>query len=66
MGKVAEFLKKLAALPRRRRLDRDLDEEMRIHREMRAIESGLPPDEAYYAALGSLGPEQTILAGREG
>jgi putative ABC transport system permease protein len=45
-------------LLRRRRFDADLDEEMRLHREMREqelIERGLSPKEAHYAAQRRFG-----------
>jgi len=49
----AELGRRLLMLLRRSRFDRDLEEEMRLHREMREreqIEAGVAPEEARYAA----------------
>jgi putative ABC transport system permease protein len=50
--------RRLLMLVRRRQFDRDLEEEMRLHRELREqqhVEAGMTPDEAHYAALQRFG-----------
>jgi predicted permease len=45
--------RRMLVLLRRAQLDRDLEDEMRLHRELREqqnVEEGMAPDEAYYAA----------------
>ena len=54
----AEFARRLLMLFRRRQFDADLDEEMRLHRELREqeeIKGGLSPKEAHYAAQRRFG-----------
>jgi macrolide transport system ATP-binding/permease protein len=54
----SECGRRFLMLLRRRNLDADLEEEMRLHRELRAqeeIERGLSPDEAHYAAQRCFG-----------
>src|SRR4029077_1687275 len=49
---------RLKSIFRRRRADQELDEELQFHLEMKTeegIAQGLPPDEARYRALRSLG-----------
>ena len=53
-----ELRRRLRMLLRRGRFDADLDEEMRLHRELREqeeIERGLSPEEARYAAQKRFG-----------
>ena len=55
---LSELGRRLAMLLRRRKFDSDLDEEMRLHRELREREEiarGLSPEEAHYAALRRFG-----------
>jgi len=55
---LTEFSRRLLILLRRRQFDADLDEEMRLHRELRAqeqIERGLSAKEAHYAAQRRFG-----------
>jgi putative ABC transport system permease protein len=55
---LVEFGRRLQMLLRRRQLDADLDEEMRLHRELReqdGIERGLSPEESHYAAQRRFG-----------
>ena len=55
---LAELGRRLLMLPRRRQFDADLDEEMRLHRELREqeeIERGLSPKEAHYAVQRRFG-----------
>jgi predicted permease len=62
-NKVAEFFRRLSALLRRERFESDLDEEMRLHRELREreeIERGLSPQEAHYAAQRRFGNELVL------
>jgi hypothetical protein len=54
----SELGRRLLVLLRRRQFDRDLDEEMRLHRELREqeqVEAGMTPEEAHYAALRRFG-----------
>jgi len=58
-----ELGRRLWMLLRRRRFDADLDEEMRLHRELRAqaeIERGLSPQEAHYAAQRRFGNDLVL------
>jgi hypothetical protein len=51
---LAELGRRLRMLIRRRQFDRDLEEEMHLHRELREqeqIEAGTPREEAHYASL---------------
>src|SRR5713226_9715125 len=53
-----EFWRRLRALGRRRQMDADLEEELRLHMELRAeqqIKAGAAPDEARYSAERRLG-----------
>ena len=50
---LSQIMRRLAALVRRNQLDRDLEDEMRLHRKLREqenIEAGMTPDEAHYAS----------------
>jgi len=60
---LAEFARRIWMLLRRRQFDADLDEEMRLHRELREqekIERGLSPQEARYAAQRRFGNEVAV------
>jgi putative ABC transport system permease protein len=60
---LAEIVRRLLMLLRRGRFDADLDEEMRLHRELREqeeIERGLSPKEAHYAAQRRFGNELVL------
>jgi hypothetical protein len=49
---LRQFARRLLMLVRRNQFDADLDEEMRLHRELREqeqIERGVSPKEAHYA-----------------
>src|SRR5215471_19009292 len=55
---LVQFGRRLLMLLRRRQFDADLDEEIRLHRELREqeeIERGVPPEEARYAARRRFG-----------
>ena len=55
---LGELWRRLAALARRDRIGDDLEEEMRLHMELRAqqnADSGIAPDEARYAARRQFG-----------
>jgi putative ABC transport system permease protein len=60
---------RLRSLAKRRRLDRDLDEELQFHLAMhqqKLVEQGMPPEEARYAARRAFGnPTQTKEATRD-
>src|SRR5439155_26221256 len=52
------LLNRLAAIFGRTRLEHDLDDELRLHIEMKTrqnVDAGMPPEEAKYAALRSFG-----------
>src|SRR2546422_10913187 len=58
MNWFRELGRRVLILFRRKRFDTDLDEEMRLHRELREqeqIERGLSPAEAHYAAQKRFG-----------
>jgi predicted permease len=58
MNWLRELGRRLLMLPRRRQFHADLDEEMRLHRQLREqeqIEQGLSPQEAHYAAQRRFG-----------
>src|ERR1700694_1794892 len=58
MGRFGELWRRLATFFRSRQLDSDLEEEMRLHIELRAqqqTEAGAAPDEAGYAAQRRFG-----------
>jgi macrolide transport system ATP-binding/permease protein len=58
MNCLRVLMQRLLALFRTRRLEQDLDEELRAHLEMLVEENrrkGIPPEEARYAALRSFG-----------
>jgi putative ABC transport system permease protein len=60
---LSELGRRLLMLLRRRRFDADLDEEMRLHRELREqeqIERGLSPKEARYAAQRRFGNDLVL------
>ena len=57
---LGQFGRRLLMLFRRSQFDRDLEEEMRLHRELREqeqIEAGVAPEEARYAARRRFGNE---------
>jgi putative ABC transport system permease protein len=57
-NKLAELGRRVMALFHRRRFDVDLDEEMRLHQELREqeqVERGFSPEEAHYAAQRRFG-----------
>ena len=59
----SEFGRRFLMFFRRRNFDADLEEEMRLHRELRAqeeIERGLSPEEAYYVAQRRFGNELAL------
>ena len=63
MPVFAEFARRLVMLFRRRKFDADLDEEMRLHRELRAqeeIERGAPAEDARYAAQRRFGNDLVL------
>ncbi|HEY6290405.1 MAG TPA: ABC transporter permease [Terriglobia bacterium] len=58
MGRLSEFGRQLLMLLGRKQFDRDLEEEMRFHLELREQEqrdAGLAPEEAHYAARRQFG-----------
>ncbi|HET6935808.1 MAG TPA: ABC transporter permease [Candidatus Angelobacter sp.] len=58
MSRIAESWRKLQFLLRRRQMDKELAEEMRLHAELKAqknIAAGMQPDEAQMAARRQLG-----------
>ena len=58
MNWFAELARRLSMLFRRGRFDADLEEEMRLHLELRQqekIQAGLAPDEARSAAMRRFG-----------
>ena len=58
MEAIRELWRRLLLYPRLERYERELDEELRFHLEMKIeelVEEGLPPEEARYAALRSFG-----------
>jgi putative ABC transport system permease protein len=66
---LSEFGRRFLMLLRRRQFDADLEEEMRLHRELREqeeIERGLSPKEAHYAAQRRFGNDLVLREeGRE-
>ncbi len=63
MQKIAELWRRLLFLLRRGQLDRELEEEMRLHLDMKIEENvgrGMSPEQARYAALRQFG-NQTLL-----
>jgi len=69
MGRLGEIWRRLGMLVRREEFDRELEEEMRVHREMKErelISEGIAEDEAGYAARRAFG-NATLLRehGRE-
>ena len=63
MSRFSEFGRRLVMLFHRRQFDRDLEEELRLHRELREqeqIEGGLSPKEAHYAAQRRFGNELVL------
>jgi putative ABC transport system permease protein len=60
---------RLKALVYRRRLERDLDDELQFHlamREQKLVEQGMPPEEAHYAARRAFGnPTQARESNRK-
>src|SRR5262249_48719813 len=63
MDKLSQLWRRLLFYARRERFDRELEEEMRFHLEMKAqenAEAGMGPEEARYAARRQFG-NQTLL-----
>src|SRR5262245_10658588 len=63
MDKLSQLWRRLLFYARRNRFDRELEEEMRFHVEMKAEENlavGISPEEARYAARRQFG-NQTLL-----
>ncbi|MGB7591452.1 MAG: permease prefix domain 1-containing protein, partial [Terriglobia bacterium] len=63
MNWFIELGRRLLMLFRRRQFDRDLEEEMRLHRELREqeqIERGLSPNEAHNAAQKRFGNDLVL------
>jgi hypothetical protein len=63
MLKIAELWRRLLFLLRRGQVDRELEEEMQLHLEMKVEENmgrGMSPEQAHYAALRQFG-NQTLL-----
>src|SRR5690349_1591044 len=61
--KLTELGRRLLMLIRRGQFDADLEEEMRLHRELREqeqIERGLSPKEAHYAVQGRFGNDLVL------
>ncbi|MGH9939199.1 MAG: permease prefix domain 1-containing protein, partial [Blastocatellia bacterium] len=61
--KLSQLWRRLLFYARRNRFDRELEEEMRFHLEMKAEEklaAGISPEEARYAAQRQFG-NQTLL-----
>jgi predicted permease len=61
--KLVELVRRFSMLFRRGQFDSNLDEEMRLHRELREqeqIEQGLPPKEAHYAAQRRFGNDLVL------
>jgi putative ABC transport system permease protein len=57
-GPLSQLLLRIKALFRRKQLDRDLDDELQFHlamREKKLKETGVPPDDAHYAARRTMG-----------
>ncbi len=69
MGKIGELWRRLGMLVRRERFDHELDEEMRLHRELKERElmaGGVEKDEAMYAARRAFGNATALSeCGRE-
>src|SRR5215469_12131941 len=62
-NKLAEFVRRLLMLVRRRQFDADLDEEMRLHRELREqqqADAGSSPEEARYAVQRRFGNDLVL------
>ncbi|HEX5413525.1 MAG TPA: ABC transporter permease [Terriglobia bacterium] len=58
MSKLSELWRRMMFFLRRGQFHRDLNEEMRLHQDLRAqehVESGMPPEEAQYAAKREFG-----------
>ncbi len=63
MNPLHKLWVRIRALSQKRKLDADMDEEMRAHIEMRMrenVQAGMPPDQARYAALRQFGWSETI------
>ena len=62
-NKLAELGMRLWMLLRRRQFDADLEEELRLHRELREqeqVQRGLSPKEAYYAVQRRFGNDLVV------
>ena len=60
---LGQFGRRLLMLVRRKQFDRDLEEEMRLHRELREqeqLEAGVAPEEARYAARRRFGNDLVL------
>ena len=58
MNKLGEFLRRFQYLGRRKKLQQELDEEIRFHIDMKVkglVDSGMPEEDARYAALREFG-----------
>ncbi len=63
MGKIGEIWRRVQMLVRRDTFDREIDEEMRLHREMKQrelIEGGVEAEEARYAASRAFGNAMSL------
>ena len=63
MARISELGRRLLMLVRRKQFDRDLEDEMRLHRELREqeqIETGVAAEEARYAARRRFGNEIVV------
>jgi len=68
MDWLSELGRRLWMLIRRRQFDADLEEEMRLHLELREqekIRAGLPPREAHQAALRRFGNATLLSRSRD-
>jgi hypothetical protein len=60
---LSQFGRRLLMLFRRSQFDRDLEDEMRLHRELREqeqLEAGVAPEEARYAARRRIGNDLVL------
>ena len=61
------WLKRIGSIAQRRQSERDLDDELQHHIELKTrenIEAGMKPDEARYAALRAFGGNKDIVGQR--
>jgi hypothetical protein len=69
MDWLNELGRRLLILSRRGRFDADLEEEMRLHRELREqeqIERGFSPKQAHYVSLSRFGNDLVLREGESG